>query len=131
MKKMTDGTSGRATQNGETSILIASANPAGRSKEQHKLVSTPGRLFFDNGSGKAARITQGEALERFARFHSPEYVEVFGEAIDLLFSTDATATARGINREIERIAKGWTNGKRLRMAMTFESWAKYLRASVR
>lgn len=45
--------------------------------------------------------------------------------------THRLGCTRGVNREIEQQSKNWTNGKRLRMAMVFESWAKHLRGGAR
>lgn len=39
------------------------------------------------------------------------------------------STAQGITRQIERMSKGWSVGKRLRTALVFETWAKHLRAT--
>ncbi|MEK7781486.1 MAG: hypothetical protein AAB370_08310 [Verrucomicrobiota bacterium] len=41
----------------------------------------------------------------------------------------AVAKAQGITRQIERMSKGWSVGKRLRTALVFETWAKHLRAT--
>lgn len=123
-------TSGRATHGVslENSTLIAAHHRVcGRGKAD-ELRWQAGRFYFVSNR-RARRISQGEAVERFARFHTDEYSEGKAEQVALLLAPCAGDKARGVNREIERMSKGWTNGKRLRMAMVFESWAKHLRGA--